>query len=547
MEKNTIIKSVIQYLESKGYTDVANKLQEESSVTLESHEIKLLRKHILNENYDEAIHLIMKICKEGEYMLIIPKIRALQFYELLIVDIIGNSKRALDFLRKVFKLGKHYEKDSRLEKCASLVFIKNKDELYRKMKELIPSSTSKESLMEFITTTLSKSKSLFKSLYPHSLEHMIDSVTNKQLESCIYHNVNFKNISYFENHVCDKTLLPSKCLLNLDANNEEVVNIVLSNSNNYFASVFKSNIISVFLIQRSRDTINLAKQCTISAHKNQITSVTFDKYDINILTASKDKCVKLWEINQGQMLIRIELDAMVSSAIFSDDESHIICSTIDQKIAVYDRQGRYKSTVDYYVVSEMLYSHKYNIYILTVPTFKAIFLYDLDNKKENDKININDSIVSSSLSKLDHGGFLLINSSTSTPVISMWDLSSTKLVRKYFGHRQEGVGNRCSFGGYNENFIICGSNTKEIYIWNRLQSIAVSVIKAHSASVNSIIWPSNELLSILISCSDDHLIKVFGNNNVSRVTSNDNSNINNVLKDHEEESSEMSESEQIIY
>jgi WD40 repeat protein len=551
MEKNLIIRSVIQFLENKGYSDVAKKLEEESQISLESQEMKTLKNYVYNENYEEAIKLILKACKEGEYILIIPKIRGLQFYELLLSESGKNSKLALEFLRRVFKAGKFYEKDSTLEKCASLVFIKNKNDLYKKMKELSPSCTSKESLLEYINTTLYKSRSLLKSLYPHNLEQMINSVTNKQINNCIYHNVNLKSVSYFETHSCDQNLLPNKCLISLDNNNEEVVNLTLSNTFNYFAAIFKSNSIVIFFIQKSgRDSINLAKLCSFTAHKNQITSAVFNKMDSNLLTASKDKTVKLWDVNTGQLIKQIEIEAMVSSAIFSQDDNSLILSTLDQKLLIYDKQGRHKSTVDYFVVSEMLYSNKYNIYVLSVPTSKAIFLYNLEEKTEVDEIRVNDTIVSICLSKLDKGGYLLINSSTATPVISMWDLTSTKLVRKYFGHRQEGIGNRCAFGGFNENFIICGSITKEIYIWNRLQSVAVSVIKAHSASVNAIIWPSNDYLSILISCSDDHYIKVFANSGINKVTTSESANINNLnnLDGNEpDSSSEMDDSEPVIY
>ena len=64
------------------------------------------------------------------------------------------------------------------------------------------------------------------------------------------------------------------------------------------------------------------------------------------------------------------------------------------------------------------------------------------------------------------GEKLLINSSNLTPVISLHELKNCNLIRKFFGHRQERLTTKCYFGGYKEKFIVCGSDTKEIFIWN---------------------------------------------------------------------------------
>jgi WD40 repeat protein len=130
---------------------------------------------------------------------------------------------------------------------------------------------------------------------------------------------------------------------------------------------------------------------------------------------------------------------------------------------------------------------------------------------------MNDAIISTALSKLDKGGYLLINSSKATPVLNLFNLSTKLIERKFFGHRQECFSIKCSFGGEDENFLVCGSEEAKIYVWNRYHSIPILSIKVHSAPVNTVIFPTNANLSnLIISCSDDHTIKILSTDLINK-------------------------------
>ena len=256
-----------------------------------------------------------------------------------------------------------------------------------------------------------------------------------------------------------------------------------------------------------------------------------------LITASKDKTVKLFDIYKGVCKKVFEQANMISSAIFFEEESTILTSCLGQKISLWSRDGTLIDTVTTVTVNELHYSKKHNIIILIAPTIKAIILYDYSTKSEIDKLKINDTIVSTSLSKTDEGEFFLVNSSNATPVLSLWKLSTRKIIRKYFGHRQERLTTKCSFGGELENFLLSGSDNKEIYIWNRNASVPVLVIKAHSSCVNSVIWPTlRPFSSIVISGSDDHTIKVFSNDKTGKISFVKNFLIGNeIIKSNEED------------
>lgn len=65
-----------------------------------------------------------------------------------------------------------------------------------------------------------------------------------------------------------------------------------------------------------------------------------------------------------------------------------------------------------------------------------------------------------------------------------------QLKRKFFGHSQSSFLVKCSFGGINDDFILCGSENAYLYIWTKNNSLPVLSIKSHSGRVNSVIWPS---------------------------------------------------------
>jgi len=253
----------------------------------------------------------------------------------------------------------------------------------------------------------------------------------------------------------------------------------------------------------------------ILAHKDIITSISFSSNASKIITASKDKTIKIHEVKTGKNIVNIsDIGHMVTSAQFHLNETQILSTSLDSKIHIYSILGVKLDSIPSLNINEMLISEKHNLIILSVTIHRAILIYDIETKTEKNKIFINDTIINISLSKLDKGENLLINSSNLTPVISLWNLSSKKCVRKYFGHRQERLTTKCCFGGFKEKFILCGSDNKEVFIWNRNKSLPVKVIKFHSAPVNAAVWPTNEKNDFLISVSDDHTVKVIGNENV---------------------------------
>lgn len=544
MEKGDMIKIIVQFLKEKGYKEVGDKLEQESSIIAETSNLKYLKEYIQTGKYEKAISIILNYASEKEKIYIIPKIRVAQIFDSILKNFDeDNSKNFINqnesilLIRKISNSNEIYDKDAAIQKCMKLIFINNHEELTKKMRELHPVSFSRESLNDYIESILSNSNSLLKSLHPRSLEYMLDSLIKNQINKCLFHTVNTngidysplkinpQNFSYFEDHKCKSNNIPNKCLLTIEEFEDEIINIVLSASEKYLAVILKSNQIFIYKLTwiNSVSSMEITIISSFKAHENLITSLQFNKSETVILTTSKDKTIKIYDIFSGHEKLSIEINTMATSSIFYDNESKILTSCLSQKLTLYSIEGILLEETPTVTVNEIQYSEILNLIILIAPTIKAVILYDYATKSEYGKLMINDTIVSTCLSKLDKGKYLLVNSSTATPVISMWDLSKSSIERKFFGHRQERLCTKCTFGGEHEKFILSGSDNKEFYIWNRNSTIPISVIKAHSSSVNSAIWPMvRPNTYVIFSGSDDHTLKIFGNEKVNKIFSSKN-------------------------
>jgi WD40 repeat protein len=89
-----------------------------------------------------------------------------------------------------------------------------------------------------------------------------------------------------------------------------------------------------------------------------------------------------------------------------------------------------------------------------------------------------DTVTSIALSR--DGRYLLANESLKMPRIVLYDLNRKEVVHRFRGHKQEMFILRCSFGGVNESFVLCGSEDSNIYLWNKEKGDIIAKIEGHT-------------------------------------------------------------------
>ena len=527
-----ILNYVIQFLNDNGYAEIAQKVQSESG----------------NELYSEEYNAIVTLCKEDfnkeKFMDYINKIYGeevvknknefiVKIYNRMFMYLVYNiftesdKKDILKLLQEHLKrmlsmkelnssIGDEIKKNENIFK---IIFTNNRDLLI----DNFPEIKDKNSFLNFIINTYH----LIKLKHNSSLSKLLFSLYENSLKKCKYHNCQISHsnnstlFTQLNNHRCSSSSIPSKPALVIDEK-QEVSNIVLSNSCKFFIAVLADFTLKTFQISPLNNNIDIIQlKAFPSNHSAMITSLGWNSSDSLILTSSKDKTIRVIDPFSGTTKKNFTSihDAMVSCSIFINDD--LICSCgMDYRInltCLSTAQKKQSISVPGVTISELLYSIKYKIIIVVSATNNSVMFYNDNLTTVLNTHQLNDVIVSCAISKTDKGKYILVNSSKATPMIELIDVSSFTVIGKYFGHRQDKFNIKCSFGGINENFIVCGSQNAKVYLWSRTQSIPVCVVKAHVASVNSVVWPHTISSDIVISCSDDHNITVIADEKIDKV------------------------------
>ncbi len=532
MIKNDIVKLIYQYCTENGLDEVGKALKKESNAEIESPFLSQIKEYITEDNFDKAIHLIEVSLTFEQKTLIIPQILLYQIFKYH-----SKNKSPTKTVKLIRKLSSCvYDKNKVISKCAYLLFDKNDKNKTMKNDTFIHSNNLK-SLFEYISTVLSNSKNEnIKTLHPQSLIRMMSIIEKNQIERCKYHNIIKETKSL--GHCCEEDLIPSKQLLIINTNNsEEIVSLSMNPSKDLLAVLFNNDYIKIYKISYLSNKIlqfELIRKYN-DKHKSQITSLQMFSQDM-LLTSSKDKTVKITEISTNKTEQLNFSDMILSSIAFTalDGIQRLAFASHNQMVYIYNTKDKlYQNEKVIDRINQICFSLPTSSLIFSCPSNQSVMIYDISLTERRANIYIKDTILSMGISK--DGYSLLINSSNTTPVISLYDIVS-KTMTKYFGHRQLGLCNQCRFGGANENFIIAGG-CRKVTIWRKGHTIPVKTIEGFS-DLSDVVWENKDLI---ISSGNDGVIRIFGNKYLDGAVlkeQKDSSEENNNMNEAEEEESD---------
>ncbi|KAG6335210.1 hypothetical protein ID866_3881 [Astraeus odoratus] len=140
-----------------------------------------------------------------------------------------------------------------------------------------------------------------------------------------------------------------------------------------------------------------------------------------------------------------------------------------------------------------------------VPSDNRIVVYDLKTKATELLIPTEGELTSVKISS--DSRFAIVNHAPDA--IHLFDLDDGHIVWKFTGQRQRQHVIRSCFGGVDGNFVVSGSEDRNVYVWHRDTGVLLEVLAGHgSGSVNCVAWnPCNERM--FASCSDDCTIRIW--------------------------------------
>lgn len=100
-----------------------------------------------------------------------------------------------------------------------------------------------------------------------------------------------------------------------------------------------------------------------------------DSGDIRILTASWDKTAKIWDLG-GKISVNFPHNAVVTSAVYSHDGSHIITTSRDGRARVWDIKGNEQFSIEHDGVFSAVFSPDNDNRILTASWDKTVKVWD---------------------------------------------------------------------------------------------------------------------------------------------------------------------------
>ncbi len=215
---------------------------------------------------------------------------------------------------------------------------------------------------------------------------------------------------------------------------------------------------------------------TFLGHSKALTSLCFSKNNKYIVTASHDKTVKIWNIENGESEKDFVFDDVVYSVTFSPDGKKILYEKSSQ---VFDSAP---------IESKVKEIRLQNI----IPQSEPIVL---------NKIEIDDSVHYADFSPNDQ----LAVSSYANGYIAIWNTNNRKCIRSINAHGSHHV-NTVKFN-HSGDYVITSSSDGLIRIWRVKDGECLITIKGHNESVTSAFFDFND--EKIISTSTDSTIRIW--------------------------------------
>ena len=493
---------VLEFLDRNGYKQSFEKLQQKTGVNYQDNEVRIIEDLFNTRKIDELIFYInnsTKISSE-EKLKIIKLLKIKKYIELILKNCSDriDQKDSLYYLRT--EISPLINTNNPLDKInlgylTSLLFIKDMNFLTNYIKSNLGTYSDDSQIISILNKN--------KLIHLESIYDMNDKLSNNNRD------VDFKKYDVIT--LTDLCFKPYKTA--------EIWFLEFSKNKKYLVLGFSNCNISLFTVKNNQNnnSIIINLYLTFSANDNskkgEITSVCFSNDEKYLLVSLSTNIIKLYNILNGEKIKEYSNlhNSLITSCIFIPNSNTMFLSgSIDRKLLVIDINSDKIPFLDigkFVRIKQILFSESLNLIIVIPYSISDIMVYDFQKNKMSFRVELNEEIVYSNISKSDKGKYILINISKSFPKILLYNLKNTKTEDKYYGHSQKTMIIKCAFAGNKDQYIISGSEDGCVYLWDRnIPGKNIYCFKGHFGCVNSV-----ELVfdDVIFSGSDDKSLKIW--------------------------------------
>ena len=493
---------VLEFLDRNGYKQSFEKLQQKTGVNYQDNEVRIIEDLFNTRKIDELIFYINNSTKisSKEKLKIIKLLKIKKYIELILKNCSDriDQKDSLYYLRT--EISPLINTNNPLDKInlgylTSLLFIKDMNFLTNYIKSNLGTYSDDSQIISILNKN--------KLIHLESIYDMNDKLSNNNRD------IDFKKYDVIT--LTDLCFKPYKTA--------EIWFLEFSKNKKYLVLGFSNCNISLFTVKNNQNNnsiiINLYLTFSVNdnSKKGEITSVCFSNDEKYLLVSLSTNIIKLYNILNGEKIKEYSNlhNSLITSCIFIPNSNTMFLSgSIDRKLLVIDINSDKIPFLDigkFVRIKQILFSESLNLIIVIPYSISDIMVYDFQKNKMSFRVELNEEIVYSNISKSDKGKYILINISKSFPKILLYNLKNTKTEDKYYGHSQKTMIIKCAFAGNKDQYIISGSEDGCVYLWDRnIPGKNIYCFKGHFGCVNSV-----ELVfdDVIFSGSDDKSLKIW--------------------------------------
>ncbi|EAN31616.1 WD domain G-beta repeat protein [Theileria parva strain Muguga] len=535
--KSQLLRIIMQLLRDMGYRRSFEVLQEESSCAYQDSETNDLESFILSGNLYDAKGILNRFNFDQSVFNACRFLISQQiFFEALYNN---NFDEALKVLREHMSL-EAFDEDSRqrVHQCSTLMVYPSKS---LKSELNWAHQNSREKLWKHIQCLISPSVTI----PPNRLLTLLRQAVELQELHCLNHYDSGDECAVYPllfDHRCTTSKLPSRLLARLESHTDEIWDVSISPDGQFFATASKDESVILWSATYPFEVIYRWK-----VHRNVVSCVSWSSDSKLLASCGNDGLIVIWSPFCEDFLQKIEPHTAVATSVAwipntwkfitagMDKQMmlHEVVYTPDNAVTTSEQPSAANGQLNCVALNGTSTEPDTSISELTQYTINSICKWNFETRIRTLSINMDGTlaifatvdrmlrvwdlvsgkeivpipesapITTVTCSKLFNQ--VLVSVAGQRPVMRLWDIDERRIIQTYRGHREDRYVLRSTLGGPMESFVVSGSEDAQIYIWNKIFGSLLSVIAAHSSTVNAVAWANDHLISV----SDDQTIAIW--------------------------------------